>query len=84
MEKNNFKVSKNLTRYRSKIILINYQNNYVECLNWLLEYQIFLEYCSSCLSFQHNYFDDSIKLFLDLYLTKFLHVSAKSFFSCTF
>jgi len=33
------------------------------------------------LSVLHNYFNCSIKLFLDLYLTKFLDISAKWFFS---
>jgi len=35
-----------------KIILTHYQNNYVEHSN-LLEYQIFLQHCSSCMSFLH-------------------------------
>jgi len=34
------------------------------------------------LSVQHNYFDGSTKLFLDLYLIKFLDIWAKSFFLC--
>ena len=33
-----------------------------------------------CLSFLHNYFDRSTKLFLSLYLFKFLDISAKLFF----
>jgi len=55
--------------------LFDYQNSYVECSNWLLE----------CLNislskmFKHNYFDDSIQLFLHLYPTKFLDISARSF-----
>jgi len=35
------------------------------------------------LSFLHNYFDGLTKLFSNLYLAKFLDISAKSFFSCT-
>jgi len=35
------------------------------------------------LSFLHNYFDGLTKLFSDLYLAKFLDISAKSFFPCT-
>jgi len=34
------------------------------------------------LSIPYNYFDGLIKLFSDLYLTKFLDVLAKSFFPC--
>jgi len=30
----------------------------------------------------HDYFDDPTKLFLDMYVTKFLAASAKSFFPC--
>jgi len=42
-----------------KIISLNYQNNYVGRLIWLLESQFsqFLRHCSSC--FVHNYFDDA-------------------------
>jgi len=39
--------------------------------------QNFLQHCSSCLRFLHNYFDSPTKL--DLYLSKFLDTSAKSF-----
>jgi len=35
---------------------------------------------ATSLKILHNYFDDPTKLFLDLYLTEFLDVSAKSFF----
>jgi len=38
---------------------------------------------SSCLNFQYNYFDDPTKLFLELYLSKFLDILAKSFFPYT-
>jgi len=48
-----------------KIILLNYQNNYVERSNQLLEYQIFLQYCkiycSLLLRFQQNYFQICIQ-----------------------
>jgi len=64
--KNKFaEISKNLT-IRSKIqiwkFLMNYQNNYVRYSNQLLKYQNFLQHCSSCLSFLHNYFDNPTKL----------------------
>lgn len=36
-----------------------------------------LQYCSLCLSILHNYFNNSIKLFPDLYINKFLNTSAK-------
>jgi len=46
-----------------KIILLNYQNNYVGCPNMLLDYQNFLQYYSLCLNVlykifivQQNYF----------------------------
>jgi len=42
----------------------------------------FLQLSTSCLSFLHNYFHGSTKLFSDLYLAKFLDTSVKSFFSC--
>jgi len=35
------KLFKNLTKHRLKIILLYYQNNYVECFNLLLEHQNF-------------------------------------------
>jgi len=52
-------------------MLLNYQNNYVECLNQLLEYQNLLQHCSLFLSFQQNYFDGPTKFFSDLYPAKF-------------
>jgi len=40
--KNGFaKAFKNLTKYRSENNLLDYQNNYVKRLNWMLEYQNF-------------------------------------------
>jgi len=65
-------ISQNLVRYRSEInnFIRNYQNNYVGCSSWLLECHNFLRHCLSCLDFLHNYFDDSTKLFSDLYLLK--------------
>jgi len=53
---------------------MNYQNNYVERSG--LEYENFL---LIMLSFLRNYFDGPPKLFSDLYLAKFLDISAKSF-----
>jgi len=46
----------------------------------LLERQNCLQYCSSCLSFLHNYFDGPTELFSDLYLVKFLDILVKLFF----
>jgi len=73
MEKNDFTEFKNLVIYRT-------ENNFIRHSSWLQEEcQNILQYCSSNLSFLHNYFDDSTKLFLDLYVTKFLN-SVKAFF----
>jgi len=62
-------------RYRSEVILLNYQNNYVERSNWLLKNV--KTFCSifahHSLNFLHNYFDQK------LFLTKFLDTSAKFF-----
>jgi len=62
---------------------LNYQNNYVERSNQLLEYQNFLQRCSLFSRVQQNYFDDSTKLLLHLY-PKILDLSAKSFFPCMY
>jgi len=35
---------------------------------------------ATSLSVQHNYFDSPVKLFLDLYLEKFINTSIKLFF----
>jgi len=81
-EKNDFvKVSKNLARYRSEIILLDRQNNYVRHSSWLLECQNLLQYYSLCSNVLHNYFDNPTKLFSDLHLNllvKFLDTSTKS------
>jgi len=80
-ERNNFaEVFQNWLDADLKIILLNYRNNYVRRSNWLLD-QNFLQRCSM-LKF-HIYFDDSTKLFSDLYLAKFLDISAKSLFLCS-
>jgi len=74
------KVSKNLVAtYKSQNNFIH-QNNYVGRSSWLLKCFCFLQHCLSYLSFLHNYVDDP-KLFLDLYLSKYLDTSAKLFFS---
>jgi hypothetical protein len=36
------------------------------------------------LNIRHNYFDGPIKLFSDLYPAKYLDISTKLFFSCTY
>jgi len=52
---NSLQVFKMLTEDATrKVILLNYQNNYVEQSNQLLEYQNFLHY-SLFLMFQQNY-----------------------------
>jgi len=53
--------SKILAGYR-KVILLNYQNNCVECSE-LLDYQNFLQHCSLFLRFQQNYLDDPTNYF---------------------
>jgi len=57
--KNGFaEVSKNLQLDTDlKIILINYQNNYVGHSNCLLEYENLLQHRLLCLNSLHNYFD---------------------------
>jgi len=66
-KENNFKVFKNLAIYfqiNLKIILLDYQSNYIGCTTWFLEYQIFLQHYSQYLNvlyiiiliIQHNYF----------------------------
>jgi len=71
-------VSKNLIReieiYIQRIILLNYQNNYVGRSNWLLEYQnccsiayISLEFFYMIiLMIQYNYFHRFVSNFLDI------------------
>jgi len=61
--KNDFKVSKNLALDTDlKIILLDYQNNYIGRANWLLERQNFLQHCLSyflkhlIFMIQQNYF----------------------------
>jgi len=55
----------------SKNNFIEYQNNYTGKHSG-----------NYSLNVEHNYFDDSTKLFSDLYLTKFLDTSIKSSFPC--
>jgi len=57
--------------------MLNHQNNYVADSSMML--QMFWEFINQ---FKHNYFNDPLKLFSDLYLTKVLNTSAKSFFLC--
>jgi len=63
----------------SKINRATY-TNYVKCLSVDDNAAKNFNSLTISLSILHNYFDDSIKLFSDLYLTKFLDTSAKSFF----
>jgi len=56
-----------------KLILLNYQNNYVGRSNQLLEHQNFLQYCSLFLRCWQNYFQICIQQILTF-------ISAKSFF----
>jgi len=71
-------ISKNYLNIDLKTILLD-QNNYVKkndeqcCKKFLYSNNQFEKYVL------HNYFDSSIKLFLDLYLIKFLDFSAKPF-----
>ena len=44
----------------------------------------FLQYYSLHLNFLRSYFDDIIKLLLNLCLAKFLDILAKLFFPCVF
>jgi len=59
-----------------KIILLNYQNNYVKLVARILKLLIIFKIP------QQNYFDGPTKLFSDLYLSEFLNFSSKSFFPC--
>jgi len=76
--KNGFaEISKNLDT-NLKIILLDHQNNYVSIDdNTTKSFNIL----ATSLNVVHNYFD-SPKLFSDL--AKFLNISAKPFFPCTF
>jgi len=58
-----------------KVILLDYQNNYVE----LVEYQNFLQHRSLFLWFRQNYFDGPTKLFFRSVSSKIFYSSAKSF-----
>jgi len=61
--------------------LLDHKNNYVERSNWSPECSNILQHCSFMLEHPNN-FDNSIKLFSNLHLVKFINISAKSFFSC--
>jgi len=62
-----------------KIILLDHQNNFVGTLKIMsIAAKNFI--LTTSLSVLHNYFDSSTKLFSNLYLAKFLGISAKSFF----
>ena len=67
----------NLTRFKNKFCwIIKIITKDVQS-NWSLNF--FATYSSS-LTFQHNYFNYSRKLFSDMYLSKFLDTLAKLFF----
>jgi len=73
--KNGFaEVSKNLVKYKS-------ESNFV----WTIKI-MWNEFKGSqkCLSILHNYFNEPIKLFSDLYAAKFLDTSTKPFFPYIF
>jgi len=63
-----------------KVILLNYQNNYVECSNQLLKSKFF---GALFLRFQKNYFDSPTKLFLDVsnkivfFMCKYIYITRK-------
>jgi len=62
-------VSKNLARYTDlKIILLDYQNNYVRRSNIMSNAAKSLDVLATSLSVLHNYFDDSLTIFSDPYL----------------
>jgi len=50
----------------------------------LLECQNYFRRRSSCLSYLHNYFDGSTKLFSDLYSIEVLDILTKLYFPCIF
>jgi len=66
-----------------KIITLNHQNNNVGHSNIMSNIVKNFDILATSLSILHNYFDGLIKLFLDLYLAKFLDALAKLFFPCT-
>ena len=66
-----------------KIILLNYQNKCCRMLKPITRIsKLFWGIAHHELSFPHNYFDDSKKLFSHLYLVEFLNISIKSLFPC--
>jgi len=79
--KNSFaEESKNLARYILKIILLDHQNYYVKRLSVDDNAAKSVDILAISLSVLNYY--DGPKLFSNLYLTKFLHSSAKPFFLC--
>jgi len=64
--------------------LLNHQNNYVEHLNINDKAAKTVNILVQFENVLCNYFDDPNKLFSDLYLAKFLDISAKLFFPCIF
>jgi len=76
-KKNSFAISKFNYRFKNKFCwIIKIITKDVQS-NWSL---IFFATYSSSLTFQHNYFNYSRKLFSDMYLSKFLDTLAKLFF----
>jgi len=73
-------IAKNLARSENNCVVWNRQNNYVGNSRMMSNAKNFD--ILATLSVLHNYFDGLTKLFLNLYLAKFLDISAKSFFTC--
>jgi len=60
---------------------LNYQNNYIERSNWLLEYKNFFQHYSLFLKSQQNYFQiyiqQNFKFLSKIRVAKLLDISAK-------
>jgi len=66
-------VSKTSARYRSENNFAYCQNDFIERLNE--QYRKSFDILTDGLNVLHNYFDESNKIILDLYLVKFLDTS---------
>jgi len=63
---------------------LDYQNNYVENSRMMSNTLNNFDILAIILNVLYNYFDNSIKLFSDLYLAKFLDFLTKSFCALLF